>query len=186
MDESRVGASCIRCRRFQPGFVRTRDPTDECNPGSSGGAPLRVWVKHAPHQRVLTRAHGACGEQSEGADPKVLTNDYDPYLNPGKKTPIEVAIDDPEVRAKLKALEAKHASVPKKAEPHADVGDWWALYDYGLDTIKTWKKDYTHPYPGAPPSPLRISHSPFDVVEAGLRGCFHATLTSSPTLRPQR
>jgi [acyl-carrier-protein] S-malonyltransferase len=84
---------------------------------------------------------------SEGADPNVLTNDYDPYLNPGKKTPIEVAIDDPEVRAKLKALEAKYAKTAKKAEPHADIGDWWALYDYGLDAIKTWKKDYSHPYP---------------------------------------
>lgn len=51
------------------------------------------------------------------------------------------------MRAKLKALEAKYAKTAKKAEPHADIGDWWALYDYGLDAIKTWKKDYSHPYP---------------------------------------
>jgi hypothetical protein len=25
-------------------------------------------------------------------------------------------------------------------EPHADIGDWWTLYDYGLDTVKTWAK----------------------------------------------
>ena len=29
------------------------------------------------------------------------------------------------------------AQVP---EPHPDIGDWWALYDYGLDTVKTWPK----------------------------------------------
>lgn len=45
---------------------------------------------------------------SEGADPSVLTNDYDPYLNPGKKTPIEVAIDDPEVRA-MSLLHCRHS-----------------------------------------------------------------------------
>jgi len=84
---------------------------------------------------------------SEGADPSIKTNDYDPYLNPGRKTPMEVAIDDPEVRNKLKMLEEKYKSTPKKKEPHPDVGDWWALYDYGLDTIKGWAIDHKHPYP---------------------------------------
>ena len=23
-------------------------------------------------------------------------------------------------------------------EPHPDIGDFWTLYDYGLDTVKTW------------------------------------------------
>jgi [acyl-carrier-protein] S-malonyltransferase len=46
---------------------------------------------------------------SEGADPNVLTNDYDPYLNPGKKTPIEVAIDDPEVCDHVAAPHCRHS-----------------------------------------------------------------------------
>ncbi|KAK3279382.1 hypothetical protein CYMTET_12732, partial [Cymbomonas tetramitiformis] len=86
---------------------------------------------------------------SEGADPTIKTEDYDPYLNPGKKLPIEVAIDDESVRSKILALEEKYKDTPKAREPHADIGDWWALYDYGLDAIKTWSKGYKHPYPGS-------------------------------------
>ena len=33
-------------------------------------------------------------------------------------------------------------------QPHPDIGCWWTLYDYGLDKVKTWDKDYEHPYPG--------------------------------------
>lgn len=33
-------------------------------------------------------------------------------------------------------------------EPHPDISCWWTLYDYGLDTVKTWAKDYKHEYPG--------------------------------------
>ena len=33
-------------------------------------------------------------------------------------------------------------------EPHRDIGCWWTLYDYGLDRVKLWARDYTHPYPG--------------------------------------
>jgi hypothetical protein len=25
-------------------------------------------------------------------------------------------------------------------EPHEDFGDWWTLYDYGLENVKKWKK----------------------------------------------
>ena len=32
--------------------------------------------------------------------------------------------------------------------PHEDIGCWWTLYDYGLDVVKTWPRDYVHPYPG--------------------------------------
>lgn len=32
-------------------------------------------------------------------------------------------------------------------EPHPDIGDWWALYDYGLDTISKWPVDYKPVYP---------------------------------------
>ena len=38
--------------------------------------------------------------------------------------------------------------VPKVRQPHPDIGCWWTLYDYGLDKVKTWDKDYKHPYPG--------------------------------------
>ena len=41
---------------------------------------------------------------SEGADPTITTNDYDPYLDPGLKTPIEVAIQDDTVRDRLQFL----------------------------------------------------------------------------------
>ncbi len=38
--------------------------------------------------------------------------------------------------------------VPKAPAPHPDVGDWWVLYDYGLEEVATWPQDYQHPYPG--------------------------------------
>ncbi len=40
------------------------------------------------------------------------------------------------------------AQVKKVREPHPDIGCWWTLYDYGLDAIKKWDKEYKHPYPG--------------------------------------
>ena len=53
-------------------------------------------------------------------------------------------------------------------EPHADIGCWWTLYDYGLDVVKTWPTDYVQIYPGAlphgsvhtllPSKELRICH----------------------------
>merc|ERR1719321_1231757 len=84
---------------------------------------------------------------SRGADPTVLTEDYDPYLNPGRKLPIDVAVDKPEVRAKLAELEKRYARTAKAKTPHEDIGDWWALYDYGLEAIKNWTVDYKPPYP---------------------------------------
>lgn len=84
---------------------------------------------------------------AEGADPSVKSEDYDPYLNPGKKTPIEVAVKDEELRNKVKALEEKYKDTPKKPEPHPDVGDWWTLYDYGYDNVTKWSKTYKHLYP---------------------------------------
>lgn len=84
---------------------------------------------------------------SRGADPSIQADDWDPYLNPGRKTPVEVAPEDENIRNKIYALEKKYAGLPKEKEPHPDIGDWWALYDYGLDAIKTWDKNYKHPYP---------------------------------------
>merc|ERR1719356_1806597 len=84
---------------------------------------------------------------SRGADPSILSEDYDPYLNPGRKMPIDVSVDDEEVRSRLRQLEQKYKATPKVREPHPDIADWWALYDYGIDEIKTWDKSYQHPYP---------------------------------------
>lgn len=89
--------------------------------------------------------------QSQGADPTILSEDFDPYLDPGRKLPVDMAIEDDEIRNKLKALEEKYAKTPKVREPHPDIGCWWTLYDYSLDRVKTWDKDYKHPYPGTTP-----------------------------------
>lgn len=52
------------------------------------------------------------------------------------------------MRGKLAALERQYATFPKARECHPDIGDWWTLYDYGLEAVKGWSKDYKHPYPG--------------------------------------
>ena len=51
--------------------------------------------------------------QSRGADPSIRTEDYDPYLNPGHHLAIDIACEDETVRAKLLALDAKYAAIPK-------------------------------------------------------------------------
>eukprot|EP00878_Enallax_costatus_P025741 GHUV01027567.1.p1 GENE.GHUV01027567.1~~GHUV01027567.1.p1 ORF type:complete len:570 (+),score=127.17 GHUV01027567.1:335-2044(+) len=84
---------------------------------------------------------------SRGADPNLLTHDYDPYLNPGRKSVTDVAAEDERVRGRLGELNERYSSVPKAPVPHPDVGDWWTLYDYGLDEVSTWPADYVHPYP---------------------------------------
>jgi len=84
---------------------------------------------------------------SEGADPSIKTNDFDPYLNPGPKTPCELVAQDVEVYEKLCELVEKYAHVPKKPQPNESIGDWWALYDYGLDTVKTWPYDFRKEFP---------------------------------------
>ncbi|KAI7846366.1 hypothetical protein COHA_000078 [Chlorella ohadii] len=87
---------------------------------------------------------------SRGADPSLRTENYDPYLNPGRKLPVEVAIEEEGengVRSKLLALEKKYAHVPKKGQPHPDIGCWWTVYDYGLETVRGWNPGYKHPYP---------------------------------------
>lgn len=43
------------------------------------------------------------------------------------------------------------AGVPKAPVPHSDVGDWWTLYDYGLEEVSSWAADYVHEYPGRAP-----------------------------------
>lgn len=78
-------------------------------------------------QRVVVQAEGPCYActttwQSRGADPSIRTEDYDPYLNPGKKLAIEVALDEDEIRGKLKALDKKYA----KVAPHNHAPVWLA------------------------------------------------------------
>lgn len=87
--------------------------------------------------------------QSRGADPTILSENFEPYLSPGRKAPVEVAIEDEEVRSKLRALENLYMDTPKSTEPHPDIGCWQTLYDYGPEAVKSWAKDYKHPYPGS-------------------------------------
>lgn len=86
--------------------------------------------------------------QSRGADPTILSENFEPYLSPGRKAPVEVATEDEEVCSKLMALEKLYTDTPKSREPHPDIGCWQTLYDYGPETVKSWTKDYKHPYPG--------------------------------------
>ena len=53
-------------------------------------------------------------------------------------------------------------------EPHPDIGCWWTLYDYGLDTVKTWAKDYKHVYPGASRTPPFADQGPSSVIPSSL------------------
>jgi len=84
---------------------------------------------------------------SEGADPRIESEDYDPYLDPGRKTPTALAGKDPEVREKLEELVEKYAHVEKRPEPHRCLGDWWTLYDYGFDEVRAWPKDFEKEFP---------------------------------------
>ena len=84
---------------------------------------------------------------SRGADPTIRTKDYDPYLNPGRKTPVQIAIEDDNVRGAIRALEEKYAHVKKTPEPHPDLSDWWTVYDYGFENVRKWPKDYKPKYP---------------------------------------
>ena len=47
----------------------------------------------------------------------------------------------------IKALEEKYADVQKVPEPHADLSEWWTVYDYGFDTVRKWPKHYKPTYP---------------------------------------
>lgn len=51
--------------------------------------------------------------QSEGADPTIRSDEYDPYLKPGRHLPVDVALEEPELRKKILALEAKYKDTPK-------------------------------------------------------------------------
>ena len=84
---------------------------------------------------------------SRGADPEIRTKNFDPYLDPGFKTVLEVCVDDELIRSKLQKLVGEHAGVEKKGVPHRDMGCWWALYDYGLERVRSWGASHRHPYP---------------------------------------
>lgn len=63
----------------------------------------------------------------------------------------------------LHAVRCMHADIPKAPLPHVDAGDWWALYDYGLDVVASWAADFNPMYPGA------VEHSRAKVA-FGFRG----------------
>jgi len=70
-----------------------------CTTGQHGGH--LSW-----HQAYLCAARGISrGRQSRGADPSVRTEDYDPYLDPGCKLAIDVAIEDECIRTQLLDLQ---------------------------------------------------------------------------------
>ncbi len=54
--------------------------------------------------------------QTRGADPSIRTENYDPYLSPGLKLAIEVALDDEVLRGKLKALDKKYAKASRRTQ----------------------------------------------------------------------
>lgn len=108
-----------------------------------------------PTQRGA-RPHNHPVMQSRGGDPSIRTEDFDPYLNPGLKLPVELAIEEDDTRAKLTALESKDSSVRKVRQPAANIGCWWTLYDHGLEAVKEWPTDDKRLFPGPH---LCISHS---------------------------
>ena len=65
---------------------------------------------------------------------------------------MELAIEEDDTRDKLKALEAKYASVKKVRQPAANIGCWWTLYDHGLEAVKAWPTDDKRLFPGEIPS----------------------------------
>ncbi|CAG9461448.1 unnamed protein product [Pedinophyceae sp. YPF-701] len=108
---------------------------------------------YTPLHRAAIVAHYPGGPEmyeyllSRGADPSILTDDYDPYLDPGRKRPHELAEDF--MRDRLLELEKRYAATPKAREPHKDIGDFWALYDYGPDVVASWDRDFVPAYPEA-------------------------------------
>jgi hypothetical protein len=50
---------------------------------------------------------------SRGADPSVLSEDYDPYLSPGAKLPLDMAVEEGPTRQLLRDLETKYQGVKK-------------------------------------------------------------------------
>lgn len=82
---------------------------------------------------------------------------------------MDLAVEEPATWQLLLDLEAKYTGVEKvrrqgaqeafgvwltvfrlrtqARQPHPDIGDWWTLYDYGIQAVKAWPVDYQHPYP---------------------------------------
>lgn len=45
---------------------------------------------HVPRSLTLLPSFPGIAAQSRGADPSIRTENYEPYLNPGRKLPVEV------------------------------------------------------------------------------------------------
>ncbi|GMH36598.1 hypothetical protein BSKO_04471 [Bryopsis sp. KO-2023] len=83
---------------------------------------------------------------SRGADPSIQSEDYDTYLDPGRKLPCDLVSSD-DVKIQVLALEKKYAATKKEPQPHPHVGCWWTLYDFGPDAVCKWPKDHKQVYP---------------------------------------
>lgn len=61
-------------------------------------------------------------------------------------------------------------------QPNPAVGDWWAVYDAGLESIRAWTFEHRHIWPGGPLCP--------DLLPLGSRTV--PFLPSSPTVVRER
>ena len=79
--------------------------------------------------------------QSEGADPTILSNDYDPYLFPGRHAPVELAVDMAEVRrGRLCWLVFGALTAPRVLpgpEPHPGAGG--EVQERAQGTSRLWQ-----------------------------------------------
>lgn len=72
------------------------------------------------HAHCSLDAHHSVLLQSHGADPAILSEDFDPYLDPGRKSPRQVASKEPAVQEALAALDMRYADVAKVSCYEAD------------------------------------------------------------------
>ena len=70
-----------------------------------------------------------------------------PYLYPGKHKPRDLAPEIDSCKEKLERLEEIYRHHPKQPLPHWALGDWWALYDYGIEEIRSWPHDRKVEFP---------------------------------------
>ena len=94
---------------------------------SPSTSAIRAGSPHtAPPTSRSTTATSRSTSTSPRADPSLRTDDFDPYLDPGTKLPVDVAIKDDATRDAIRPLRRSARASWKKPEPHADIGDWWA------------------------------------------------------------
>lgn len=82
-----------------------------------------------------------------GADPTIRSNNFSPYLQPGRHLPVDLAPDVGTTKSTLHELNRMYEDKPKAGQPNPFICDWWALYDYGLEEIIQWPADYSPVFP---------------------------------------